>query len=493
MADSFDFQNTTITRRQVGEQYFNYVDDRKRFIKENNEDWDEMTRDASTLSSYTAAQRGFASNNGDEDFYGTASGREMKEVAKGQITTYLYQSELMDFLKRAKDLFREISIGGAFEKDRLVATDLSIGVFSFDLASQGLYRPMEYFSPELNRLIDPDLVISTQVADTDEYVFTYKEDGVVYVLIQQQEGTKAILDGERDTLIFRTRTKKVNLYRGGKKAISDEDTSQEAKFVDLFVKVGGLSYYTPTMFRYRVLPMIMTAYFLQSAGIKCAINALISGSISRSRGRGNRSYIQSYPVKQYSQNLDFNEITFETADPRVFRGRDFRWIASVFWKKFNGYNVGSGLGRDLSEREAEVQFEEYKNYLIDEANKGDLRLFNKNKKLMLLSGFEISRGANEADMEEAAIEEFFNLVCKIDIQFNGAEVAMRRFFKQQVTERNKSKFETLARLRSKILDTAFEYSYSDSQYSDKESYIMKNLATKEKYKEIATRISNEFN
>ena len=83
--------------------------------------------------------------------------------------------------------------------------------------------------------------------------------------------------------------------------------------------------------------------------------------------------------------------------------------------------------------------------------------------------------------------------CKIDIQFNGAEVAMRRFFKQQVTERNKSKIETLARLRSKILDTAFEYSYSDGEYSDSEAYIMKNLATKEKYKEIANRISNEFN
>jgi hypothetical protein len=235
----------------------------------------------------------------------------------------------------------------------------------------------------------------------------------------------------------------------------------------------------------------MTAYFLQTAGIKCAINAVIAGSSSRSLGA--ESYVNSYPVKKYSQNLDFNEITFEVADPRVFRGRDFKYIASTFWKDFNEKNIGSGLGTDLSQREMEVQFEEYKNYLIDESNKGDLRLFNKNKKLMLLSGFELRSGSSEAEMEELAIEEFFNLVCKIDIQFNGAEVAMRRFFKQQVTERNKSKFETLARLRSKIIDTAFEYSYSDSEYSDSEAYIMKNLATKEKYKEIANRISNEFN
>ena len=493
MANSFDFQSTTITRRQYGVQKFSYTDDRKRFIKENNENWDEMGKSptARRFSSYKSALGGFQSNNGDKDFYGTSSGREMTEVAEGKITAYLYQQELTDFLKRAKDLFREINIGGAFEKDRLIATDLQIGVFSFDLASQGLYRPMEYFSPDLNRLIDPDLVISTKVADTDDYVFTYKEDGEVYVLIQQQEGTKAVADGEKESLVFRTRTKKVNLFRGGKKAISDEDTNQDAKFVDLFCKVGGLAYYTPTMLRYRTLPMIMTAYFLQTAVIKCAINAVIAGSSSRSLGA--ESYIKTYPVKKYSQNLDFNEITFEVADPRVFRGRDFKYIASTFWKDFNEKNIGSGLGTDLSQREMEVQFEEYKNYLIDESNKGDLRLFNKNKKLMLLSGFELRSGSSEAEMEELAIEEFFNLVCKIDIQFNGAEVAIRRFFKQQVTERNKSKFETLARIRSKILDTAFEYSYSDGEYSDSEAYIMKNLATKEKYKEIAKRMSNEFN
>tara|TARA_R100001369_G_scaffold60987_2_gene87806 strand:+ start:1592 stop:3070 length:1479 start_codon:yes stop_codon:yes gene_type:complete len=492
MANSFDFQNTTILRRNIGELIFSYTDDRKRFIKESNESWDEMGKNNSNLSSYKSALEGFQSDNGDSDFYGTSSGVEMKEVAEGKITSYLYQQQLTDFLKRAKDLFREINIGGAFEKDRLVATDLQIGVFSFDLASQGLYRPMEYLSTELNRLIDPDLVISTKVADTDDYIFTYKEDGKVYILVQQQEGTKGVLDGERESLVFRTRTKKVNLYRGGKKAISDDDTSQDAKFVDLFCKVGGLSYYTPTMLRYRTLPMIMTAYFLQTAGIKCSINSVLASSSSRSLGDNTKSFIKSYPIKQYSQNLDFNEITFEVADPRVFRGRDFKYIASTFWKEFNGTNIGSGLGTNLSARESEVQFEEYKNYLIDEANKGDLRLFNKNKKLMLLSGFELNRGISESDMEELAIEEFFNLVCKIDIQFNGAEVAMRRFFKQQVKERGNSKFSTLARIRTKVLDTAFEYSYSTSKYSDEESYIMKNLATKEKYKEIALRIADEY-
>ena len=239
--------------------------------------------------------------------------------------------------------------------------------------------------------------------------------------------------------------------------------------------------------------MIMVAYFLQTAGIKCCINAVIAGSKYRNRVKDNKCYVKSYPVKKYSQNLDFNEITFEVADPRVFRGRDFHYIASTFWKEFKsksdskkGFNIGSGLGSDLSQREAEIQFEEYKNYLIDESKKGDLRLFNKNKKLMLLSGFELSKGITEDQMQELAIEEFFNLVCKIDIQFNG-------FFKQQVNERKKTKFETLARLRSKILDTAFDFSFSNSPYSDTQSDIMKEIATRDKYKEIATKISNEFN
>ena len=39
-----------------------------------------------------------------------------------------------------------INLGGAFKKDRLKITDDKRGIFDFSLASQGLYRPVEFFS-----------------------------------------------------------------------------------------------------------------------------------------------------------------------------------------------------------------------------------------------------------------------------------------------------------------------------------------------------------
>ena len=46
-----------------------------------------------------------------------------------------------------------INLGGLYQKDKIVVTQDNRGIFDFGLASLGLYRPIEFFSEELKRIL----------------------------------------------------------------------------------------------------------------------------------------------------------------------------------------------------------------------------------------------------------------------------------------------------------------------------------------------------
>ena len=473
-------RNITLNKKPVGQEVFMSFEGVKDFIKTMDE-W--VSQDDKKSRAYRAAQNNIDSPS--SSFNGTNDGNEMRAVANGTDRKFLDDAKLNDFISTSKSLFEEISLGGSFDKDRMIATDLPIGVFSFDLASQGLYRPMEYFSPDLNRIIDPNLVISTRVGDTDEYVFTYEEDGQVYILVQQQEGTN---DGKP---IFRTRTKKVNLIRGGRKSIN-EDSDQDAKYVDLFVPIGGLSYATTDQLIYRALPAILVAYNMQIAGIKCSINGVYQGSSSYDRLRDNsNSFYITYGVKTYEENLDFNQICLELGDPRIFRGRDFSYISATFNKLFQK-DIGSGLGSALSTISLEEQFLRYKNWLVAEAKKGEKKLFNRNKNLMIQVGRTYSDSVNDVDkLKKDAIEEFYRTMDAIDVEFNGVKEATRRIFERDLA-RQKTLQNIKLRLLGSVVTKASNFSYSKSEFSDTEQDIRYKFGLAKKRQQDILDIEKQF-
>ena len=202
------------------------------------------------------------------------------------IKTFIDPTTLDEMIANAKELFAIINLGGAFEKDRMKPTDRPIGVFDFSLASKGLYKPMEYYCEKLDKIIDPTYVSTLVKPDgTLGFVYYEKKDGITtsYQLKQQQEGTfcmkqKALYKEELISegylpedaeikaskkfpncrLVFATRTKKVYLTRIGKTKMKDEG---DAKYVDLYTRIGGLSYVTPEMMLWRMLPLLLVSYF----------------------------------------------------------------------------------------------------------------------------------------------------------------------------------------------------------------------------------------
>ena len=323
------------------------------------------------------------------DWYGADNLSELQ----GEIKDFRDKDTLDGIIDNVKDLFSTISLGGAFEKDRFVATAMPIGIFDFSLASQGLYKPQEYYSPELDKLIDPNSVRKIQ-EDPAIFVYYGKEgfNFKSYVLVQQQEGTfcmdkkdkyikKLVSEGTEIKLakkiakkqfpncklVFRTTTKKVYLTR----ALNNlaEDKSGGEKYVDILAPIGGMSDQTPRSLMYSVMPSLLLVYFLNNAGIKTRV--LGSNLVAK----GDYRVMETFIIKDYDETMDFNKIAILTADSRVFRYKIFKGRAESIYKYFNK-DVGSGLGSQLRGDALLKQFERYKKWYIGQITEG-AKVFNK--------------------------------------------------------------------------------------------------------------------
>lgn len=435
----------------------------------------------------------------DEDFVGSSD----VDLLNNKLADFIEPQILDRAIVQIQNLFSLISLGGAFDKDRMVATDLPIGVFDFSLASKGLYKPMEYFSTELNKLIEPDFVRKFS-SDPDVFVFTTKIDGQpkTYILNAQQEGTQAVkLKNEyiEDTvktgisreeanllakrlfpnakLIFRTTTKKVNLIRRSK-TLKNNAVGNE-KYVDLFLRIGGNWTETPRSLLYRTLPSLLVAFFLDKAGIKTRILGLDCTQDSWVTDRNFRDmnrYCNSYVIKEYEDPFDFNEISILSADSRTFRWKIFRGLGVQFAEQFN-QDIGSGFGYPIDGGVYLAMFERYKSFYIqDQKTKTGVK--NQNSRLMFTTELKVDKDDTDVEIMEQVTEEFFRLIDAIDIEFNGSKTALPR-----IKTRELARGVDISNLRQRLtgtIATTTGFDESDSPYTATPKEIQERTALRQK-------------
>ena len=449
----------------------------------------------------------------DLDFVGSDDLDELN----GDIKDFADVNALDSIIDNVKDLFSTISLGGAFDKDRFIATAMPIGIFDFSLASQGLYKPQEYYSPDLDKLINPDLV---RTINKNPLIFVYYgKDGYdfkAYVLTQQQEGTycvgkkedyiKKLVKGGTDLklakdmakkefpncrLVFRTTTKKVYLTRASN-SLADNESGGE-KYVDILAPIGGLAKQTPRSLMYSVMPSLLLVYFLNNAGIKTRVlgtmqsakNDNILGGAIRDTYRG----FESFVIKDYDETLDFNKVAILTADSRIFRWKIFEGIAGFYNDKFDE-DIGSGLGQDPTGVNRAQMFERYKSWYVSEISKG-AKIFNKNKRLMFMSGFVANPRDSDDVLLEKAKDEFFKILDAIDLEFNGATVSFPR-----IRERDEKRGIDPNSIRSRLQGTialATVYDESDSKYTSTDADIKKKQDLKRKLRADVNQVMSQQN
>ena len=347
---------------------------------------------------------------------------------------YVNKDKLDTTLKQFDELMATIDMGGAFKKARLIITQDNRGIFSFGLASKGLYNPTEYFSAELaidspNEFPDnPSGIVPTKfvkeitILTKKEFFYDSNITNKKYVLTPQKEGTQEINLGTRSNYVFATSNKKSYMMfekKGGK-----------AKMVELFIPVHkqvGLD---------NIVAILLATKFFQFYGIKTRVNAI------RIYYEGPEYIIWNVPIKDYGDELDIEALCAKSVDGRWWSAVETS-VSTI--NPLNQYNIGNptratrwgGQGASAGNVMDYINiFSRYKNWYINEIKEGREESLRIDKKLMLIGGNYSGSGLN------ATMAEFYRIIDTVDLQFNKVEDSCKRIYKRVVEDRLQEYFTT---------------------------------------------------
>lgn len=291
----------------------------------------------------------------------TAGFRQAKDVASA-------------IIGNAKEL---VNLGGIYSNDRIIITEDKKGVFDFSLASQGLFRPVEYYSQELadeiksiimsggqnpfmmmqdaDGVVPPNLVQSIEGSE-QEKIFYYEVDKKKYICERRQKGTTRVFEEYPEKCLLKPNSQGVILpyqinnqekvfngkgkirlkYASSNKKsyLMYEKQPDSTKYVDIFVPINFLSTSDGNRIL-NVLTPILVSSTLESYGIQTRISAVRMGS------DGGVFTAIAIPVK------DYNETTKEKMD-FLFNVFGKMGVASSFFSFFKIYNSNSGNHKDQS-------------------------------------------------------------------------------------------------------------------------------------------------
>ena len=452
------------------------------------QDFEEQGKKAVDLSQVSSqflrqwGSSGYWSRNFQIDFVG--SNRE--EAEAGNFIEYINRADLESAIQSFDELLTKVDMGGAFEKAKLIITADARGIFDFSLASKGLYRLREYYSeelknespkeffPELPGIVPLDNVYQDSLnqfwynneTTSKRYLLTPRQKGTTYMLeinpsaqlIVDEEGLQYTdpISFNDFTLEFATTTKKSYIMfekKGGK-----------AKFVDLYVGIGGLASLNYQGMLARSLPLLLAARYFEQVGIRTRILA------TRMFEEDKMKFIAAtYPIKDYGQDIDFNWLAINTSDPRWFRWNLWKYVSAMSYNgplkgaNSNGYGDVVYGGDKLLE-----VFNRYKNWYFKEMKEGRLKETEIDRNLMIIGGLP---NPQDDDLKSDSgkrkiINEFYRVLDIVDFQFNKPEKAAARIYKRFQEDENYKTFSKnqLDQLVKEYIITTLKQAYSYPEY-----------------------------
>lgn len=435
--------NTTKTDNFANQNYyFASFDSKYDFEQKGKEAYEKLLRTAP--NSLTIREWENASI--DSSFVGT---RNRSELDAGNFIDYINRPALETSIDSFDALFSKIDMGGAFEKSRLIITDDKRGIFDFGLASKGLYKPQEYFSeilakdlpyefPTLNSGVVP--FDSIYIDKMNQFWYKSFNNGQTYLMNSQQEGTRAVeLKVPNAKLKFKTKTKKAYVMfkkKGGK-----------AKFVDLYIGASVPYSLSFEGMLAKILPLLLVARYLETSGIKTRINTM------RIFENGNDTFCFAYPIKQFGEDLDFNWIAINNADPRWFRWNMWKYLSALSKETYNVDTTGSGTAINGGSKLYET-FNRFKNWKIEETEKGNFQDLGIDYNLMITGGLENPTN-NISSQQQEIEEEFYRILDVVDYQFNEPKKASTRIY-DRLTEKGYGK-DIIKKFITDALESAYSY------------------------------------
>lgn len=280
----------------------------------------------------------------DKDVMGTSELYEKKALAYVDNVNYSDYQTLLNYVNQTnsqnkvtksvtenilENITTFINLGGLYKKDKLVITQDDRGVFDFGLASLGLYRPIEFYAPELKDDIEngivknqyryTDLAIGVVSGDDVSKIgdsFYYKFGKKQYLCQKRQKGATNVYNEffeicdlkQNSDGLFITYEKGTNKVFNGKgknrlkyassnkkSYLMFEKNEDNVKYVDIFVPVNFYVKSSDAGRALSLLPAFLIASTLEKYGISARISAMRIGSDN------NINTTVSIPVKDYEE------------------------------------------------------------------------------------------------------------------------------------------------------------------------------------------------
>jgi hypothetical protein len=222
-----------------------------------------------------------------------------------------------------------INLAGSFKKDRIEVTSDERGIFDFSLASQGLYRPIEFYSEDFAksggeefaaRLL-PSGVIPPEFVDREEnafgYFYTYTDPkGKKFGCERRQIGTTDVFNtfptkcllkkndqgivlpyylDDQEKVFNGEGTHRLKYATNSKNVYLLFDRQEEStKYVDIFIPVNFVGVSDGCRIANALIPILISSS-LEEFGIKTRISAVRNGI---DQGK----YVSvSIPIKDYQE------------------------------------------------------------------------------------------------------------------------------------------------------------------------------------------------
>jgi hypothetical protein len=126
-----------------------------------------MTR--TSTDSAQATLQNMASPGYVQSFIRTEGARWFGTTNPAEITSnlqsYLYRNNLQNLTSQLSTAIQGVNVSDLDQKKVIKFTDQQMGIFSFDLASIGLIKVFEYYSPLLKRNVSSDLIVSEKATN----------------------------------------------------------------------------------------------------------------------------------------------------------------------------------------------------------------------------------------------------------------------------------------------------------------------------------------
>ena len=402
-------------------------------------------------------------------------GRQAAKETKNKLTdldinisrgyTYPDQNQLNNYLKKFESIFDNPDLGGNIKKEKLKITDDERGIFDFSLASQGLYRSLEYYSKDLEiespdefpnkeaGIVPDNFVQSKNLLGRNIFIYKSK-NGKDYELTQQQEGTKKMLSINPDAKIKTTKNGLIYVTPTTYKGFSLKFKTKNKKNYLLFDKKGGKAKLVDIYFPIHasvnlrsILPSLILAKFLETINIQTRINAL-----RVYQETGTQWGLFGYPIKDYNEPLNLDYIAFNSAQKNfTYNGNDSSWwdaiqnmVRAIMSKDYignnytkSGYGIAqgtSGVGSSPGDRKDWVElFSRYRNWYLQQIDKGEVEPLRIDKKLIFFGGVSYDVYDINND-DERVLSEFYLMLDKVDIQFNEKD-SLQRIYKRMVEDK----------------------------------------------------------